>query len=343
MSPSGPHVPTMKDVALRAGVSRQLVSMVMRGVPGPSEASREKVLSAAQDLGFAVNTSARLLRQSRTRLIGVAFAAGNVFESRFVERFLERAEAEGFGVVLAPATSVRSTDVVVNELLGHRVEALACFNPAPGSPALDRALGLVPVVWLGERRADPRADEVRSDDGAGLLAAVEHLHGLGHRRITYVGGHGGAVGPDRAQAYRDAMTATGLTGEIDVVDSDFEEESAAQAARELLRRRVLPSAVVCCSDQCAAAVRAVLRDAGVAVPAQVSLVGYDDSPVAGLSFNDLTSVRQDVDLTVAATLGAIVRRLQNPTADPSADPTPATLVVRSSTGPARAPTRRTRR
>jgi len=342
MSPSGPHVPTMKDVALRAGVSRQLVSMVMRGVPGPSETSREKVLAAARDIGFAVNTSARLLRQSRSRLIGVMFAAGNAFESRFIERFLERAEAEGFGVVLAPITSTRSTEVVVNELLGHRVEALACFNPEPDSPALDRALGLVPVVWLGERRADARADEVRSDDGAGLRAAVDHLHELGHRRIAYVGGRGGAVGPDRAQAYRDAMTATGLADGIDVVESDFEEESAADAARTLLRRKALPSAVVCCSDQCAAAVRAVLREGGVAVPEQVSLVGYDDSAVASLSFNDLTSVRQDVDLTVEATLAAILRRLENPAAEPAADPTPATLVVRSSTGPARASTRRKR-
>lgn len=331
----------MKDVADRAGVSRQLVSMVMRGVAGPSESSRTRVLAAAAEIGFAVNTSARRLRQSRSRLIGVTFVPSNVFQSRFVERLLDRTHTEHFGTVLSPITGSRSTDLVVTELLGHRVEALACFNPDARSPVLDRVLGLLPVVWLGERGGDPRADAVHSDDDAGLRLVVEHLVGLGHRRIAYVGGLGGAAGPDRAQAYRDAMAGAGLGARVDVVASDFEEESAAAAARTLLARRVRPTAVVCCSDQTAAAVRTVFATAGVSVPGDVSLVGYDDSPVAAWSFNDFTSVHQDVDETVAASFAAILRRLGDPTSPPQDVSTAATLVVRSSTGPAprRAPRR----
>ncbi|RYY05075.1 MAG: LacI family transcriptional regulator, partial [Alphaproteobacteria bacterium] len=199
MTPA-PQVPTMKDVAKHAGVSRQLVSMVMRGVAGPSDSSRTRVLAAAAEIGFAVNTSARQLRQSRSRLIGVAFAPGNVFQSRFVQRLLDRTHAERFGTVLSPCTESRSTDLVIEELLGHRVEALACFNPDVDSPVLDRVLGLLPVVWLGERRGDPRADAVHSDDPAGLRLVIDHLVGLGHHRIAYIGGLGGAAGPDRAQA-----------------------------------------------------------------------------------------------------------------------------------------------
>lgn len=325
----------MKDVAVRAGVSRQLVSMALRNVPGPSESSRERVLAAAAEIGFSVNASARLLRQSRSRLIGVLFVVGNAFEAPFVERILVRAKAAGYGVVLGPIGPGRDTDVVVTELRGHRIEALACFNPDPSSPALQRAIEQLPVVWLGERSANPRADAVRADDEKGLRLAVEHLVTLGHQEIAYVGGRGGSVGPDRAQAYRAAMEANRLSEFIDVIDSGFEEEDAAAAARELIARDHLPTAVIACSDQSAAAVRAVFANAGVDVPGEVSIIGYDDSAVAALSFNSLTSVRQDLDATVAATLAAIIARIENPERSPLDTRTPATLVVRSSTAAAR--------
>lgn len=327
----------MKDVADRAGVSRQLVSLVLRGVAGPSQTSRERVLQAAADLGYQANTSARLLRQNRSGLIGLMFTPSNAFQSAYVERLVELAAEAGFGVVLSPVTSVRTTDVVVPELLGHRVEAMACFNPDPESSELLRALDRIPVVWLGERRGDPRADAVHADDDGGLGLAVEHLVSLGHRSITYVGGTGVKAGPDRARAYRAAMERAGLGEFVDVEDASFEEESAAAAATRLVARGDLPTAVIACSDQCALAVRAVLTAAGVSVPGDVSLVGFDDSALARLSFNDLTSVRQDVDATVVATLSAVRDRLTDPERTPCDVTTPATLSVRSSTGAVREP------
>jgi DNA-binding LacI/PurR family transcriptional regulator len=262
----------MSDVARRAGVSRQLVSLVLRHEAGPSAASREAVLEAVADLGFQANTSAQLLRQERTRLIWVMFEPRITFESRFVERLLERAARERLGVVLGPVTPVRTTDVVVTELLGHRVEALGCFNPDPSSAALRTAIARMPVIWLGERSVEPRVDAVHSDDVAGLLLLVEHLVGLGHRDIAYAGGLGGRVGPDRA---------------------------------------------------------------GVRVPEDVSVTGYDDSDIAALSYQDLTAVRQDADLSAAEALRAMTRRLEDPSAAPLDVATPATLTVRGSTGPAR--------
>lgn len=343
----------MSDVAERAGVSRQLVSMVLRGVPGPSEASRAIVLKAAAELDFRPNASARLLRQKRTRLIGAMIAASNVFELQVVERLLERAAELGFHVVLGPQTALRTTDVVLSELLAQRVEALALFNPDPTSAVLERALATLPVVWLGERAADPRADVVRTDDDTGLALIVEHLVSLGHREIAYAGGlheigasarlgrrgqpeqvdHG--VGPDRAGAYTRAMAAAGLGDAIDVVPVGFGEEDGAEAARILLARDRLPTAVIGSSDQCGAGLRAVFALAGVDVPGDVSVTGYDDSDVAQLSFNALTTVRQDVELTVDATLDSLLRRIDDPSLPARETPTTATLIVRSSTGPAR--------
>jgi DNA-binding LacI/PurR family transcriptional regulator len=337
--PARTRPPTMTDVAELAGVSRQLVSMVMRGVPGPSESSRRLVLEAAATLQFRPNASARLLRRERTGLIGMLVNTSNVFQMRVAERFIEEAAGFHYRVVLGPLTPHRDTETVLSELLEQRVEALACFNPDPGSSALDFALGAIPVVWLGERATDPRADVVRTDDDAGVRLVVRHLMELGHRRIAYAGGAArNRAGIDRAQAYRNAMTAEGLGGGVDVLPVGFSELDGATAASALLRRAVLPTAVVCCSDHCAAGVRATFAVAGVDVPGAVSVTGYDDSEVAALPYNSLTSVRQDVDLTVNVAVAAIRRRLDDPASAPVEVPTTATLVPRASTGPARVET-----
>ena len=326
--------PTMSDVARLAAVSRQTVSLVLREAPGPSAASRAAVLAAVDELGFQANTSARLLRQERTRLIGVMFEPRITFESRFVEHLLERAARERLGVVLGPVTPERTTEVVVRELVGHRVEALGCFNPDPSSAALRMAIGRLPVVWLGERSIE-RVDAVHSDDVAGLRLVVEHLVGLGHRDIAYAGGLGGRVGPDRAAAYRRAMTEAGLADHIDQVGVGFGEEDGATAARLLLARDQLPTAVIGCSDHVGAALISVFVSAGVRVPMDVSVTGYDDSDIAALSYHDLTAVRQDADLTASEALAAMTRRLDDPGAEPRDIATPAVLTIRGSTGPAR--------
>jgi len=118
-----PQLPTMRDIARHLGVSRQLVSLVMRDAPGPSAESRQRILAAADELGYRPNASARLLRQRRTHLIGAMFVLRNPFEVRFVERFVERAAEEGFGVVLGAHSDERPTDLVVSDLMAQRVTA----------------------------------------------------------------------------------------------------------------------------------------------------------------------------------------------------------------------------
>ncbi|MDP9933734.1 DNA-binding LacI/PurR family transcriptional regulator [Paenarthrobacter nicotinovorans] len=326
------RLPTMKDVAVRAGVSRQLVSLVLRGAPGPSESSRELILKAAAELDFRPNKSARLLRQNRTRLIGVHFTPRNEFQNRVIERLLETSAGHGYGIVLGPVTKQRNTEVVVSQLFEHRVEALACFNPDPDSTALGQALDLMPVVWLGEQYAEPRADIVHVDDNGALRLVIRHLHDQGHRQITYAGGIGRTVGPAREAAYRQAMLESGLAAHIDVVPVGFGEEDGATAARQILERETLPTAVVASSDQCAQGILAVLREQNIAVPERVSVTGFDDSDSASLSYNRLTTVHQDVDLTVDATIKAITRRLTDRTLKPQEVATEATLVIRSTTG-----------
>lgn len=325
------RLPTMRDVANHVGMSRQLVSLVLRDAPGPSAESRERILAAAAELGYRPHTSARLLREGRTRLIGVVFSMRNPFQVRFTERLFNRAAAEGMGVALGPAGVDRPTESVVADLLAERVESLIVFNPQPDASALEDASHLVPVVQLGEWTDASFVDNIHVDEAGGLIQAVHHLHELGHERITHIGGRDGVVGKDRADAYRSAMHAEGLDAHLDVVEAGFGEEDGATAARELLQRTALPTAVICCGDQCAAGVLAVFARAGVDVPGRVSVVGFDDSYLANLSYHQLTSVHQDVDVTVDAALALLADRRNGARRSIA---TPTTLVVRSSTGPA---------
>jgi DNA-binding LacI/PurR family transcriptional regulator len=326
----------MRDVADHIGVSRQLVSLVMRNAPGPSAESRDRVLAAAEELGYRPHASARLLRQSRTHTIGVAFEITNPFQVRVVERMFAEAAHRGFTLALGPFLAGKEIDQVISELIEERVEALIAFNPDPASPALAEAFSRMPVAWLGEWTTALEADNIHVDERDGLRRAVEHLVAFGHRRIAYAGGEGGNVGRDRADAYREAMTGVGLADEIDVVSSSFFEEDGAAAARTLLERGQLPTAVVCSGDQSAVGLLAVFARAGVRVPDDVSVIGFDDSYLAGLSYHQLTSVHQDVEETVEASLDAVIDRIQGGVGPRRVVATATDLTVRASTGPARA-------
>jgi len=329
-------LPTMKDIAEHLGVSRPLVSMVLRNVPGPSAESRDRILAAAKELGFRANSSARLLRQNRTRMLGVAFLLENPFQIRVVERMFVRAAERGFALALGPVTEERPIDAVVSELIEERVEALIAFNPDPTSAALTEALRLMPVTWLGEWTDEPAADNIHVNEAEGLRSAVDHLVSLGHRDIAYVGGLMGSVGRSRAHAYRAAMASAGLEKHTEIIPTGFSEEDGAAAARVLLEREHRPTAVICCGDQCAVGLLAVLSHSNIAVPDDLSVIGFDDSVLASFSYHQLTSVRQDVDATVDAALDAVIDRIEGDQGERRVVATDAALVVRATTGPARA-------
>jgi DNA-binding LacI/PurR family transcriptional regulator len=334
-APRARRMPTMRDIADHVGVSRQLVSLVLRDVPGPSVESRERILRAAAELGYRPNAPARLLRQSRTGMIGVTFEMRNPFQVRFVERLFVRAAEQGYALALEPTTVERSTDEAIAQLMAERVEALAMFNPRASEATIAQARGLLPAVWLGEWAPEAGTDNIHVDETEGLRLAVAHLAELGHRDIAYAGGLGAPVGPDRADAYRAAMAANGLAERIRVVPCDFSEDGGAAAAAAILAAPDRPTAVICCGDQCAAGVLAAFSRAGARVPEDFSVVGFDDSYVAALSYHDLTTVHQDVEATVEATLACILTRFENEDLAPRTIATDTRLVVRTSTGPAR--------
>ena len=183
-------------MAARVGMSPASVSMVLSGAPGPSAATRERVLEAAAELGYRPDRTASLLARRRTHLVGVQMVAGSAFHAELVEDLYEAAERQGYDVVLSAVTRTRDERRATETLVDFRCEALVLLGPvAPASQlaALGRQL---PVVVIGRRVGDD-ADVVRSADAEGVGQAVEHLVGLGHRSIAYVDGGRGTIAADR--------------------------------------------------------------------------------------------------------------------------------------------------
>ncbi|WP_432512205.1 LacI family DNA-binding transcriptional regulator [Kineococcus sp. SYSU DK001] len=333
--------PTIKDVAALAGVSKGMVSLALRGAAGPSAQTAARVLRAAEELGYRADRAASSLALRRTRLLGVAMSVRNAYHAELVEELVSAAEEAGYEVVLAPVGRTRGERVAVETLLDSRCEALLLLGPESSPLELARLDARAPVVVLGRRARAGAApgrgpDVVRASDEVGMRLVVEHLAALGHRDLLHVGGGAGDIAADRRAGVEAAAAALGLRTRA--VEAGFDEESGVAAARRALREGWAPTAVVAVNDRVAVGFLDVLNREGVAVPGDVSLTGYDDSPLAQLGHVRLTSVSQDPAEQARCAVRLAVGRLDGAGGEEGADEGPVDvvleprLVVRGTTG-----------
>lgn len=327
--------PTMADVARHVGVSRALVSIVFRGVDGASEATRQRVLDAAAELGYRPDSLAQGLRRNRTRNLGVLFSLRRPFEVELVERMYPATEALGYHLLLGAFTPGRGQDAVIDELLRYRCEGLVVVGPELHGRDLEPLAAEVAVVEVGRGVTRGPVDVIRNDDAVGTRQAVEHLVALGHREIAYLDGGANPGAEDRRAGYRAAMTDHGLAAEIRVVPGGYTEDEGAQAAATLLTGR-MPTAVIAANDLAATGLLDAVLRAGVRVPADLSVVGYDDARFGRLPGIDLTSVRQDIPRMARLAVKAVTERLDRPARKPKDVALRPRLVVRGTTAAPRA-------
>jgi DNA-binding LacI/PurR family transcriptional regulator len=282
----------MEDVAQRAGVSRALVSIVFRGVPGASTATRERVMQAAEELAYRPDQRARLLGRSRTRMVGVAFGLHDEFHAEVVEQLYRAVDGTGYELVLGAVAPARDERRAVQSLLEYRCEALILVGPALPRAAIEELAGRIPVVVVARALRSRSVDVVRTDDVAGARLAVEYLAGLGHQSIAHVDGQRAPGAAERRRGYRAALRDLGRDAYARVIPGGLTEQDGERAAAQLLGGP-LPTAVTAFNDHCAAGLMAVTRGRGVRVPDQLSLVGYDNSHIASLSAVALTTIAQD--------------------------------------------------
>ena len=326
--------PTMKDVAARAGVSRALVSIVFRDASGASEQTRERVRAVAAELGYAPDRRARALSRRRTQVVGVCFALGHAFHADLLAGLYRAAAAAGQELALSGATPDRDEHEAVADLLALRCDAVVLLGSALADEALAALGSSVPTVVVARAARSPLVDVVRTDDVAGAGLAVDHLVGLGHTRLVHVDGGAAAGAEERRRGFGAALGAAGL-GPAVTERGGLTEDDGAAAAERLLARGPLPTGVTVFNDQSAAGLMDVLQQAGSRWPEDVSVVGYDDSPLARTRWARLTTVRQDVDALSRLAVRRAVERVEDPDRPAREDLVAPSLVVRGSTGPPR--------
>jgi DNA-binding LacI/PurR family transcriptional regulator len=284
---------TMDDVARRAGVSRALVSIVMREAPGASEEKRRRVLAVAAELGYRPDVRAQSLAGQRSRVIGVMFGVTvGAFHFELLDGLFAAAESHGHNLIISPLTKSRDEETAARSLQGFRFDALIMLSPPTSHPLL---AGRIPLAVVGWPVDHPLVDVVRTDDERGIGAAVDHLVGLGHRDIAHIDGGDTMIAATRRRAYLAAMEHHGLSALTRVVPGGQSQIDGLAGARRLCSDPRPPTGLVAYNDDVAVAAIGVFAQHGIAVPGEISVVGYDDSSMAELSPVPLTSVAQRPD------------------------------------------------
>jgi DNA-binding LacI/PurR family transcriptional regulator len=322
-----PPRPRLDDVAARAGVSTGTVSLVIRNRPGPSAETRSRVLAAAAELGYRADRSASLLARRRSRLLGVTMDVSSPFHAELVEDLHVEAARRGYDVVVGPLSRIRTELQTALNLVDQRCEAIVLLGPAIRRADLAGLASHTSLVVVGRRVTAPGASVVRAADDRGVALAVEHLVGLGHRRIAFVDGPPGPIATLRRNGFRHAMSRLADADDPDVVRGGATEEAGIAAPIGD------STAVVTFNDRCALGVMDQLRAAGRRVPEDVSVVGFDDSPLARLRTIALTSVSQSPEAMAAAAVEAAVARAEGDDSSPVEVVLEPRLVVRATTAP----------
>lgn len=318
---------TIYDVAARAGVSKSLVSLVLQRSPRVSEQRRAAVLAAIQELDYRPSTAAVSLAGTRSRTIGVVL---DDFRNQWFVDLLtglrESLQDQGHRLVVADRFLNTGLDVSpVEGFLSMRVEGLVIA----GEPDPDLVVpASTPVVVAGGRAALPRADTVANDDLAGGRMAAEHLIELGHVRLGFVGGQS-AASDARLEGWRAGIDAAGgagtggssVTGVAVVLPADVTEETGVTGTHRLLDEHPDVTAVFAANDVTALGAMSAIAERGLRVPEDISVIGYDDTPIAASRYVGLTSI-DDRSIDIGRGAGA---RLRERIADPGL-PTTEVLV-----------------
>jgi DNA-binding LacI/PurR family transcriptional regulator len=333
----GSRPPTSTDVARRAGVSQKTVSRVLNDEPYVSDEVRERVLAAVSQLGYRRNLTAAALNRGRSRRIGLVSLGTSLWGPATLLLSIERAVRRAgytFTVISTLEGDEGGISGVINELLEQGVDGIVLLEPIDSDP--DLAFVTAPILSFGRIAGvvGPHVIEAGPDAQAGASAATEHLLSLGHRTVWHVAGpQRWFSAQDRLLGWQRALEMAGA--EIPPhVEGDWSPASGYAAGRYLATMRDLTAVFVANDDMAIGLIRA-LRDHGVEVPGQVSVVGYDDIPTSAYLSPQLTTVRQDFEAAAPHGLAQLLQEIEGTSKEDRlpARPLPVQLVVRQSTAP----------
>jgi len=319
---------------------------VFNGYDDVSTTTRERVLASARELDYAPTAAARTLVKQRSELVGVVLYTGHEhpdIHHPFFQGVLVGLKrgigALGYDLLLfateQPGSSRDGEHSYLRRARQHRVDGIVLMGVQPGDPEVEKLVrSSTPVIGVDLDVAGNRTSYVTSDNVGGARLAVRHLHSVGHTRIAAIAGaQETKPGADRLLGYRAELRALGLEAVPEYeVEGDFYTESGAAAMRTLLALPQPPTAVTAASDMMAVGAIRAAQAAGVRVPEELAVVGFDDSQLAELVDPPLTTIRQDTIGIGVAAARALAAQIENPDITPPVLTLPVQLVVRASSG-----------
>lgn len=325
---------SIRDVAARAGVSRQTVSRVLNRQPGMTAETAARVRLAIAELDYQPNRAARILASSRHRTIGLITTAPTMFGPSSIALSIEMAAREhGYAMTVVSTRTGREPELslALEELIRHGIDGLVVIAPQAESwEVVQPRLEDIPSVTL-QWDGGP-AHTVYLDQRTGAMAATRHLVDIGHRRILHLAGpEGWAEVERRAEAYREALVDAGIEP-LPVVYGDWTADSGYAAGLEHLPDRPF-TAVFASNDSMAIGMLHAARELGIRVPQELSLVGFDDMPEARHAAPPLTTVRQEFGGLGEAAVTRLIALIDGGTVSDGEVAGRTELLVRESTAP----------
>jgi len=328
--------PKMADIARLAGVSVGTVSRALAGSPLVTDETRQRIAQAVGETGYVINHVASGLRRRRSRQILVMLPSiANPFFAEIVLGVEEEAQDRGYGVLVGNTSGApRREEALARHLLTGAVDGLILLTGRmpellAGIAAEDR------VVAVSERVPAAAIATVAIDHAAAAREAVRHLRDLGHRRIAHIAGPAGNIlTAQRLKGFRDAMAEDGLAVPAErIAFGDFTFASGTAAMNQLLAAQPRPTAVFCSNDEMAIGAVKAARAHGLAVPGDLSVVGFDDIPFAAAFDPPLTTIQQPRRAMGRVAASLLLDQLENKSGRRRAGALAYKLVVRQSSGP----------
>lgn len=324
---------TSAEVARRAGVSQSAVSRVFTPGASASPKTAAKVRAAAAELGYRPNALARAVVSGKSRIIGLVVAyLENQFYPVVLEKLSNALQERGYHILIFTApNSTDGIDAVIQDLMDYQVDGIVAASVSLSSDLAERAAQAgIPVVLFNRGQDNSPFFEVTSDNIAGGRQVAEFLLDAGHERIAHISGwQGSSTGRERQHGFNTALARAG-TSPIATLDGMYRRDTAIACTDTLLRDHQ-PDAIFVGNDHMAFAVIDALRARGITVGEDISVIGYDDVPMAAWGAYDLTTIRQPVNRMVEATVSALMRHFENlDNAVPRREAIEGPLIVRGS-------------